>query len=81
MRWGIMDDEWEERFDDFVTWRLHHGDADVDVPGREVPAKLLSWVVAQRAHYQQVGGLTLTLGARGADAPPGQIPGPYTRRI
>jgi hypothetical protein len=36
MRWGIMDDEWEERFDDFVTFRLQHGDADVDVAGREV---------------------------------------------
>lgn len=39
MRWGIMDDEWEERFDDFVTFRLQHGDADVDVAGRGVRAR------------------------------------------
>mmetsp|Transcript_4712 Transcript_4712/g.8883 ORF Transcript_4712/g.8883 Transcript_4712/m.8883 type:complete len:1027 (+) Transcript_4712:246-3326(+) len=51
MEWGIMDNEWEERFDDFVSFRLYHGDADVEIPQRRAPKQLVEWVQKQREYY------------------------------
>mmetsp|Transcript_22792 Transcript_22792/g.49967 ORF Transcript_22792/g.49967 Transcript_22792/m.49967 type:complete len:713 (-) Transcript_22792:357-2495(-) len=53
MEWGVMDDEWEERFDEFVAFRLYYGDADVMRTGRTASAALQEWVEQQQSYYRQ----------------------------
>ncbi|KAK3240771.1 hypothetical protein CYMTET_49410, partial [Cymbomonas tetramitiformis] len=54
IKWCIMDDAWEDSFDELISFKLYNGHSDVFLQAAEFPAstELRQWVEQQRELYK-----------------------------